>query len=238
MLTTDARGRMCWVNTFRRGPQFSLERSPGSTPKVLHFPRKAGPQCVVIPFPGKSSRKRLAALPTDLPFTFSRPEADSIMTKAFCQICFLRRNRDYRLLELVVPSLRGVFDDAGGLGTVRTLSSTLNRRPDAQLFDAIAVERAEFLGVSGACRYLRGFAIGIALTAILSSERQIAGTIRKECRGRSQFGKLVSFVWAPFSPHARELRKLYRIGRGNLQNDPAICETVKSFLYGHAAMSK
>lgn len=237
MLTTDTEGGICWINKSRTGERGAGRSGCDESGKLLYFPtpiwrrsRNNDVPCL------QSEHQRFSAGPQTSPVYFCREEADKILMVAFLRAGFFREIRDYRLLELVLPSLRGVFDDAVGrwqTSKIRTLLQDRGHESDPLLIDVAAVERAELLGVGNACRYLKGFAVDLEIKGILLPERTTSG------------GYLSGFLGAPVQivssitrgvlfPHARELRLLYRIGIKHLRRDAEVCKAVRAFLHGQA----
>lgn len=160
--------------------------------------------------------------------------ADRMMMKAFGRVCGLRvfTSRDYQLLELIVPELKGAFDFrasvTGGrtLGNVRGSSSPaeLDPRPILQ-----TQERLELMGVEKAVSYLGGSNSMLAMHNMLAAAR-IPGNNFLTALVAIPFELSALMSGGAFDPCVRGLRAIYRVGVNNLRNDPAICVAVRAFL--------
>lgn len=183
-----------------------------------------------LPDPSNAPDTRLRREDERSATTFSRGAADNILMKAFSNVLYSQKDRDYRLLEVLVPELRGHFSNATNFqnGSILTLDAVYGaERTSDQLFKRAPkhLEHAQ--------RYLTG---SVTLKEVASS-LFLARLDFADWKARLAVFPITfsALVLGAIIPRLRkdisnELKEVYKRGMKNLQTNPEICDEARKLL--------
>jgi hypothetical protein len=149
------------------------------------------------------------------------------MSDSLMRVTSERRQKDYRLLELIIPSLEGAFEVSvnllmlAGRSAIDVLASDSN--------DARAIRRVELLGLNNAHKYLLGSPLQSELSKILIHEQKTDRVWWLKMLSAPLEAPLIAFPRV-VPAHVQQLRTLYRMGRDALQSDYIVYAGVRKLL--------
>ena len=169
---------------------------------------------------------------------FSAEKANALVFDAFLRTTISRIPRDFRLLELIIPFLRGSFAHATKRegDEVRTLGLVEETEVDTP--DQLSLSDQRFFqSYADAHSYLmRPTARRVLFAVLLPSGAWHSGTLGQLCTvplcaAANAFTALaVKKIDRPSLRQAFQLRKLYELGILNLQENPGVFMPVGEFL--------